>query len=191
MNHSTKVFSIDNNNIFNDASTPEIVISLYENWNHSMVNPNCNSYDSGNTYYRDLNMLKNSKLNNICPIDDMQDYNYNKDELHRKYESEYGSNTNFNSCKYKSLEFCNNETNCNYELYSRSDSSEYYIGSDYMCIPKGSSGSSNFDPDDPNSPGYQQYMCSFYSTKDNCNDNPDCSWNQREYPDQSTCDASA
>ena len=139
LTHSNKIFSIDNNSIFNDKTDFNIDISLSENWNSNITDPNCNTMMMSSGHYTNLNMLKNSKLNTICPVDD--DPYVDIYSLHTIYEDENKSNTNFDTCKYKSLEFCNNETNCNYELFSRSG------GSDYMCIPSnitnfGSSGSS-------------------------------------------------
>ena len=151
-----------------DQTDFNIDISLSENWNSNSIDPNCNTMMMSSGHYIDLNILKNSKLNTICPLDD--DPYVDIYSLHTIYEDENKSNTNFDTCKYKSLEFCNNETNCNYELFSRSG------GSDYMCIPSsitnfGSSGTPNCDTilSDPSNPGYDACACANYTDRSNCN----------------------
>ena len=186
MNHNTKLVSIDDKSIFDNKTSNNIYISLSENWKIATINPICNtnySMNDSSQHFKNLHVLKNTKLNNLCSMDQMD---INLTELHNKYQYDYSTNTNFNACKYKSLQFCNNETNCSYSIYSRQNFDGIPLGSDYMCLPTGTQmydepGGSGQDRcsdilRDPDNPGYDQCMCAIYYTEDSCNANQDCEW---------------
>ena len=196
MNHNTKLVAIDDKSIFDDKTSNNIYISLSENWKIATIDPNCNTnymMNDSSGHFTDLHVLKNTKLNNLCSMDQMS---IMLSELHNKYQDEYSTNTNFDACKYKSLQFCNNETNCSYDIYSRQNFDGSPLGSDYMCLLSGTQvpddpGASG-DPCDPfPSPGdigYDMCTCRNYTDRDNCNQGQTANGVKCEYNDlTNTC----